>query len=213
VLYWSRRLLHTGCGSLSYNVLSMYFDHYGPPPVSRIINGTVTTCPTSGADAQVTPHNWTAGCHGTTGFLSTIFRAVNIPVWFAAAGGGHLSPWFESEKLYLSHGDDPYGQDVAADLPASLIPIDEAKYLAWFPANNPVLAASNTGRRNYELNLIYPSPWVMNLYCSDVVGGKDHATGRVYNEYFKKYYALADLENAGLWTLLDWKFLTYACAM
>ena len=64
-----------------------------------------------------------------------------------------------------------------------------------------------------ELNLTYPSPWVMNLYCSDTANGKDHATGRVFNDYFKQFYTLADLENAGLWTLLDWKLLTYPCQM
>ena len=85
---------------------SSSFDHYGPPPVARVINGTVTTCTSTPTDWQVTPHNWTAGCPGTSGFMATIFRAVNIPVWQVAAGGGHISPWFMSEKLYLSHGDD-----------------------------------------------------------------------------------------------------------
>ena len=50
----------------------------------------------------------------------------------------------------------------------------------------------------------------MNLYCSDIANGKDHASGRVFNEYFKKFYTLADLENAGLWSLLDWKMLILA---
>ena len=71
----------------------------------------------------------------------------------------------------------------------------------------------NTARRNYELNLKYPSPWVMDLYCSDTVSLKDHASGRVFNDDFKQYYTLADLENAGLWTLLDWKLITYPCQM
>ena len=43
LLKWSRRLWHTGCGSLVYPTLFKYFDHYGPPPVSRVIDGTVTT--------------------------------------------------------------------------------------------------------------------------------------------------------------------------
>ena len=102
---------------------------------------------------------------------------------------------------------------MAPEAPAKLIPIDEATYQAWFPANDPIEAAKNTGRRNYELKLQYPSPWVMNLYCSDTASLKDHASGRVFNEYFRQFYTLADLENAGLWTLLDWKLITYPCQM
>ena len=80
LLNWSRRLWHYGCESSGYEILAQFFDHWGPPPVSRVIEGTVTTCPSAPADWQVTPHNWTAGCSGTSGFMATIFRAVNIPV-------------------------------------------------------------------------------------------------------------------------------------
>ena len=212
VLDWSRwNLWHSG-GS-GYDANLQYFNYWGPPPASRVIEGTVTTDPATPYDWKVTPHHWTAGCGGTTIFMMNIFKAVNIPLWQTSAGGGHMTPWFVSEKLYLSHGDDPYSQDAKSDAPASLIAIDEATYNAWFPANDPVTAAQNTGRRIYELNVTYPSPWVLNLYCYDLANSLDHASGKVFNDYFKKFYTVSQLENLGVWQKLDQKMIGYACAM
>ena len=46
----------------------------GPAPVSRILAATTN----SAFDANA--HHYTAGCHGTSGFLNSILRVLNIPV-------------------------------------------------------------------------------------------------------------------------------------
>src|SRR5262249_50893808 len=186
---------------------------WGKPPVSRIIEGTVVTDPALPDDWQINPRHWTTGCGGTTDFMTTIFKAVNIPVYRAHVGGSHLAPWFVSENLYLSHGDDPYGQDIKSDAPSSMIPINKATYDVWFPANDPVIAAQNTGRRSVEINVWYPSAYVLDLYCSDQANHKDHASGRVYKEYFCRFYTVPQLENLGLWQRLDQKVANYPCAL
>ena len=43
--------------------------------MKRIINGTLH--PKYASDP---PRHWTAGCHGTVGFLRAVLRTVNIPV-------------------------------------------------------------------------------------------------------------------------------------
>ena len=211
VLDWARwNLSHMG--GMGYDANLQFFGYWGQPPVSRVIEGTVVA-PPAPDDWQINPRHWTAGCGGTTDFFSVIFRALNIPVTSAAAGGGHMTPWFVSENLYLSHGDDPYSQDMKSDAPTSMLPISKATYDTWFPINDPVTAAKNTGRRNVEINVLYPSKWVLDLYCSDQANLKDHLGGRVYNEYFYKFYTVPQLENLGLWQRLDYKMLTYPCAL
>jgi len=76
-----------------------------------------------------------------------------------------------------------------------------------------VTAAKNTGRRDVEINVLYPSKWVLDLYCSDQANLKDHLGGRVYNEYFYRFYTVPQLENLGLWQRLDYKMLNYPCAL
>jgi hypothetical protein len=212
VLDWARwNLNHSGGRGFDANF--QYFGYWGQPPVSRVIEGTVVTDPATPLDWKINPRHWTAGCGGTSYFLSVIFRAVNMPVTTAAAGDGHMTASFMSENLYLSHGDDPYGQDMKSDAPTSMLPIGKATYDQWFPDNDPVTAALNTGRRNVEINVQYPSAWTLNLYCSDIANGKDHATGRVYNEYFYRFYTVPQAESLGVWQRLDQKMVNYACAM
>jgi len=210
VLDWARWNLHHS-GGKGYLADLQFFGYYGEPPVSRILEGTLVA-PPAPDDWQMNPHHWTEGCYGTTDFMRIFFKAVNIPVWSTEAGGGHVSPWFVSENLYLSHGDDPYSADMKSDAPTSMLPINKATYDTWFPVNDPVTAAQNTGRRNVEINVWYPSPWVLNLYCYDQANFKDHVSGRVFNEYFSKYYTVPQLENLGLWQRLDQKIANYACS-
>ena len=50
-------------------------DHWGvptQPPANYVMTGTIYT-------GESTAKNWTAGCHGTTGFIKSVLKAVNIP--------------------------------------------------------------------------------------------------------------------------------------
>jgi len=55
--------------------------------------------------------------------------------------------------------------------------------------------------------------WTLNLYCSDLANLKDHASGKVYNEYFYRFYTVSQLENLGVWQRLDQKIVNFPCAM
>lgn len=212
VLGWARRnLWHTGGGSFTYDVMFQYFGYYGAPPVSRILQGTVITDPATPDDWKINPHHWTAGCLGTSVFLPFLVRAINIPADQVAAGGGHISVSFPSEGLYMSHGDDPYAQDMRSDAPDDLLPINKATYDLWFPASEQATTEKNTGRRTTEINLQYPGEYTMNLYCKDVNAGTPHDQSLVFTKYYGRIYTLAQMDFYGVWDRLDQKLATYAC--
>jgi len=102
--------------------------HYrGYPPLSKILTGTIdNNNPSMGVQ------HWTAGCHGSVGFLNAVLRAVNIPVqpvWIC----GHELAYFMTDKLYLDHGDDPYNLNVKnSSQPISNVLIDEETYKSRF---------------------------------------------------------------------------------
>ena len=123
------------------------WQYRGYSPLSRIIGGTIDTrYPTYG-----TLH-WTAGCHGSTGFLNALLRVVNIPVqpiWAC----GHEMANFMSEDLYLDHGDDPYNAVVRASDPALsilLLLINSATYQSRFGGD---LTVQHPGRLQPGLRL------------------------------------------------------------
>jgi hypothetical protein len=103
------------------------WQYRGYPPLSRIVAGTVdANNPNEGVQ------HWTAGCHGSVGFLCAVLRAANIPVqpvWVC----GHALACFPTEKMYLDHGDDPYNQNVkSSSQPISQVLIDERTYRSRF---------------------------------------------------------------------------------
>ncbi len=106
------------------------WQYRGYPPLSRIVNGTVDAN-NPGMGVQ----HWTAGCHGSVGFLSAVLRAANIPVqpvWVC----GHALACFMTEKMYLDHGDDPYNQNVkSSSQPISRVLIDERTYRSRFTSD------------------------------------------------------------------------------
>ena len=114
VLSWCRNLWHfTGANAAKNN--EEHWHYRGMPPASRLITGTTYTGTGFGTKIDLRRH-FTAGCWGTTGFLISLLRTVNIPVQELNAtqvnehGGfeSHSAPYFMSEQLCLSHGDDPY---------------------------------------------------------------------------------------------------------
>jgi hypothetical protein len=105
--------------------------------------------------AMTTTEHWTAGCHGTTGLLRNVLRAVNIPVQILRVCG-HGQAHFLTEGTYLDHGDNPYNLDFkASGLSAADLLIDETTYTTWFGAtldnHDTPAACPNIGRQVTEL--------------------------------------------------------------
>jgi hypothetical protein len=211
VLDWTRANLRHMGGNYTYEQYFYYWQYWGAPPISRMLSGTNTTDPAM-PSWWATPRHWTPGCFGTSAFLLWILKAAGIPVEEVMAGY-HTTPYFVGENLYLSHGDDAsFGGPT--NYPTYMLLIDAPTYNTWFPANNPVQGNTNVGRRPVQISLQFPNdPYIMNPYCVDLQTGKTHATGWVYNEFFKQYYDLQYLENAGLWQRLDQIVATQGCAI
>ena len=125
LLQWvSENLVHF-YWSLTNSNAEDHWQYRGIPPITRIIEGTTIISLNSSG-------HWTAGCHGTAGFLRNVLRAVNIPVHIIRVCG-HSQAHFLTENLYLDHGDNPYnGTFKDSGLPASDLLIDETTYTSWF---------------------------------------------------------------------------------
>jgi hypothetical protein len=194
LLEWSLQLRHFAGGWDVANIVASW-QYRGLPPVSRTIEGT---------ESPTWPHfgHWTAGCHGTSEFLKDVLRSVNIPATYLIACG-HATPYFPSEGLYLSHGDDPYfglfKDSTVVPQPGEIL-IDQATYLNWFTGSDDYVCG-NIGKRAVDLTLqLVPDPLVM-YYCWDVAANTPHDSGHVY-DVFKSYYTLQELEAAQLWERL-----------
>ena len=79
-----------------------HWQYRGFTPASRLFEGTVFA-----KEQNIGRKHYTAGCHGTVGFLRAMLRTLNIPVGYHRAQL-HGVPHFMSVNRYLSHGDDPY---------------------------------------------------------------------------------------------------------
>jgi hypothetical protein len=141
LLQWCSANLAHFYGAFTYQETENHWQYRGNPPITSIINGTTNPTLTSSQFAH-----WTAGCHGTTGFIRNVLRAINIPVHISIVCG-HSQSVFITENLYLDHGDDPYNQTFkATGLPASQLLIDQATYVSWF--------GSSTDNRSQGCNYI-----------------------------------------------------------
>jgi hypothetical protein len=218
VLDWARwNLVHFG-GQYSWDNLFHTWGYYGEVPVSRVIEGTVLTHP----EYENNPwgheiHHWTAGCYGTVRFLANVLRLANIPVGVRSAANltnGHTMPYFASIGRYLTHGDDPYSQESKGFVafPARQMLIDQTMWNAWF-ANAPIQQmVKNVGRRTMDLSIFYPSPYVLELHCSDQANQLSHAASKVA-EMYADLYTVDQLEDMQLWQRLDKAAMQYGCAM
>jgi hypothetical protein len=131
VMEWMRGNLWHFYGADTFGNHAAIWQYRGYVPLSRIVEGTVDAN-NPGLGLQ----HWTAGCHGSVGFLHAVLRVLNIPVqpvWVA----GHELAYFTSEKLYLDHGDDPYNAVVRGKpgSPILNLLIDEATYQGWFTSD------------------------------------------------------------------------------
>ncbi len=211
VLNWARWNLAHFFGPHTVDQWFLYWQYLGKPPVSRVIEGTVTTDPGTAPGFPGKVH-WTAGCYGTTDFITRLLRLVNIPIHRVGSfqeTGGHTSPYFVALQQYMSHGDDPYTSLSKANFPGQLLLIGENTWTSWFQNADPLVNLSNVGRRPVELAVWYLGDFMVGEYCGDVWAGKDHATGDVYSHY-STHYTVAQLEATDLWGRLQAKAVTSA---
>jgi hypothetical protein len=212
VLSWCRDLWHFTGGNAARNN-EEHWHYRGMPPASRVMSGTTYTGTGFGTKIDLRRH-FTAGCWGTTGFLISLLRTVNIPVQelnptqVNQLGGfeSHSAPHFMSEDLCLSHGDDPYDANcrVEPSFPIDKILIGKAKFDAWFPPGKKAVAGGqrNVGRRVNDLAIEHLPIYLLNKYAQDVMSRLAPENGKVFQDY-KGAYTMAELETARLWPRLD----------
>jgi hypothetical protein len=153
VLEWMRQNLVHFYGAANYGTYNAVWQYRGWVPLTRIVAGTLDA-----NNPGLGTQHWTAGCHGSVGFLHEVLRVVNIPVqpvWV----GGHELACFVSERKYLDHGDDPYNLVVKAypNSPILNLLLDEPTYQSRFTSDLTVNitdpyspAVANVGRAAAE---------------------------------------------------------------
>ena len=209
VLDWCRWNLAHYLGSFTPQNAENHWQYRGAPPVRRIIEGTPLLNPQNPGVIPA-PKHWTRGCSGTSGFLRSLLRAVNIPVTLKFRCG-HTLPHFIGAGRYLSHGDDPYNSLAKADYPAKLLLLTKTTFDNWFPfdpndGQNPVHQATsckNIGRRVVDLAVWNIGEALLFYYCQDKTNGLDHASGQVFALFSEHDYTVADLEATNLWQRLE----------
>jgi len=211
VLEWCRANLTHFIGGMSAQNAENHWQYRGVPPARRIIEGTPLLNPANPGNVPA-PSHWTAGCIGTSGFLRSLLRAVNVPVLLRWRFG-HTLPHFATAGRYLSHGDDPYTAFAKADYPGEKLLIDEATFDSWFPwdpdatedemeANN-ALSGIHIGRRVYDLAVWHFSDALLNYYCQDKAAGASHASGQLFGLFDSHGITLAQLEATHFWERLE----------
>ena len=131
LLDWMRQNLWHFFGADTFGIDAAIWGYRGYSPISQIVAGTVDT-----NNPQFGSQHWTAGCHGSVGFLHAALAALNIPVqpiWVC----GHELAYFMTEDLYLDHGDDPYNALVRGSARPSLdLLLDGATWHQRFVPND-----------------------------------------------------------------------------
>ncbi|HEY8245477.1 MAG TPA: hypothetical protein VII68_18570 [Casimicrobiaceae bacterium] len=211
VLDWCRANLSHFQGQFTPQVAENHWQYRGYPPVRRIIEGTSLLNPQNPGSVPP-PQHWTAGCWGTSAFLRSVLRSVNIPVTLVWRGS-HTMPHFLGNGRYLSHGDDPYNAFAHADYPAEQLLIGQVTFEGWFPFDPQASEAQQTaddatsslhvGRRVYDLAVWHFSDALLNYYCQDKASGASHANGVVFEKFASHGITLAQLEATQFWQRLD----------
>ena len=211
VLHWTRyHLLHFGYPAgvpTNYDPVRDHWDYPGGVPLMRVLAGS--TRKHDGFEGH-----FTAGCHGTNWVLKHLLRLVNIPVEYLL-WGGHAVPSFPSERLYLSHGDDPYSglghytQPFSEPFPTDSLLISEETYQEWFSTfNSPEENRNNVSRRTTELGVRHLSQYLLHYRCVDLALGLSNEDSNVYrpgNAGVGRYWTVAELEAMSFWERMDAK--------
>jgi hypothetical protein len=155
MLTWCHHNMSHFFGKHHTKIFQDVWQYRGEAPVLRTIQGTMDQ-----ANPSFGVRHWTAGCHGTAGFLRAILRTVNIPVVHEHQCK-HALPYFSADGLHLSHGDDPYHQYTFADPPYSMseLLINQLDFDSLFgSAVSDGAKCNHVGKRVLELAIQYLPP-------------------------------------------------------
>jgi hypothetical protein len=200
MIKWCHHNLSHNIGGHTTKTYHDVWQYRGEAPVLRTIEGTKDQ-----ANKSLGVRHWTAGCHGTAGFLRAVLRTVNIPVVHDHQCG-HALPFFSADGLHLSHGDDPYNGYTFADPPYSMseLLLDQTKFDSWFGSGvSEDAKCKHIGKRWQELAIQYLPTEMLRDYCNDQAAGKSHAGGVVAENLAS--YTVAELEAHHLWSRMDAK--------
>jgi len=200
MIKWCHHNLTHNMGGHTTKTYHDVWQYRGEAPVLRTIKGTKDH-----ANPSYGVRHWTAGCHGTAGFLRAILRTVNIPVVHDHQCG-HALPFFSADGLHLSHGDDPYNGYTFADPQYSMseLLLDQTKFDSWFGSGvSEDAKCKHIGKRTQELAIQYLPTEMLREYCTDQWAGKSHADGAVAANM--PAYTVAQLEAHHLWSRMDAK--------
>lgn len=128
LLQWMRTHAVHFYGSATYATMNEHWGYPSQTSAYHVMTGTIR-------DTELLPQHWTAGCHGTIGFLKSVLKAVNIPAQ-PIYTCGHAQMYFPTLDLYLDHGDNPYNATVINQPVKNIsgILISPATYTARFSA-------------------------------------------------------------------------------
>jgi hypothetical protein len=209
---WCRRLFHyfTEAGYPFPNPPFFWGPTSPPIGISLIIEGT-----TYSGNLNFNPplfKHFTAGCGGTTEFMKSVLRAVNIPTEARSALCPHQMPFFPTIDRSMSHGDDPYNElSLVSPFPGWPVPtkqeylITGAQWNQWFgPGVDYNTSQSNIGRHIADLAVQYQSDGLLKAYCQDLTAQASHGNGEVFKA-LGGYFTLAQLEAKQLWQKLEAK--------
>jgi hypothetical protein len=213
MLSWCRDQLSHFTGKMTAGNFEDHWQYRGMPPASRVTSGTRYAG--AGFGTSDRRRHFTAGCWGTTSFLAAVLRTVNIPVQqltprvmnaATTSVDRHSAPYFVTEGLCLSHGDDPYNAycRVQPSFDIEQILITKAQYDTWFPPGAAPMAGElgNVGRGVTDPAIKFLPITLLDDYAQDVMAGRSRESGKVL-QAFKDKYTLAALEAAQLWQRLD----------
>ncbi|MBP1468716.1 hypothetical protein EYB53_023580 [Candidatus Chloroploca sp. M-50] len=143
-LQWASDNLTHFYGGYTIGNMKAHWDYPGIPPLNRIIEAS---------SFQGEVRHWTAGCHGTFGFVRNVLRAANIPVQGVRVCG-HSLICFMTEGQHLDHADNVYNRDFkASGFPVAALLIDNATYTSRF-GTNPDNHEEHCERVGYQVQLL-----------------------------------------------------------
>jgi hypothetical protein len=208
LLEWCRDNMKHFMGTGTANDMEKTWQYRGLASVRRVIDGTHN----HEWDGPDNFGHWTAGCHGTTGFLRAVLRTVNIPVEYTREAE-HALPHFVHQKLWLDHGDDPYttftmGWPTPADLPywIGLLLMSDAEHTELFgPHVSEAKKAKHIERHLLDVVIEYLPTVLLAYYIRDKANGRTHENGYLATEVFVKDYTVHHLEEIHLWHRMDEK--------
>ena len=223
IINWCRENLKhyfSTANPASTAVMEAHWQYRGDTPVIKMIEGTICDYL-----PELNVQHYTAGCSGTTGFLRSICRTLNIPVK-AEYTAVHRQPNFINDELYLSHADDlhdanfkttplPNEENLLAEgeiyLPnAKDILIDKETYENWFETGDDDQNRLNVSRRGREFAVKFISDVLLHAHCLDLREEKSHEDSHVYENWgLYSHYTIEELENLELWERIEAKIAAW----